>query len=232
MILTRRLRDGNARVSEMVGVRWMAIFKGAALNEKIAVRPSLWHCLWGAPFLLIGSGFFIYTLFNGITHATDSLTQVVVPGKAELSLQRGRTYTVFLEERSTVNGKIYSTTESIEGLTCRVNSVKNRASIGIGKSSANTSYEVNGRSGRSVLEFSVPEDGRYAFACDYDEKSTGPEVVVAVGAGAEMRILRTVLVGLGSLFGGCGGCVIVVVFVAIRRERAKKKLWQAGQAQF
>jgi hypothetical protein len=43
------------------------------------------------PFLLAGGGFFVYTIFHGLTHLTDSLTQVVVPGKAELHLKSGKT---------------------------------------------------------------------------------------------------------------------------------------------
>jgi hypothetical protein len=64
--------------------------------------------------LLIGGGLFFYMLFHGIMHVTDSLTQVVAPGKAELDLQPGR-YSVFLEEQSTLNGKIYSTSNQLAG---------------------------------------------------------------------------------------------------------------------
>src|SRR5258708_36506589 len=113
------------------------------------VRPSLWHCLWGVPFFLIGGGFFFYTLFNGIMHVTDSLTQIAAPGKAELNLQPAR-YSVFLEEQSTVNGTIYSTTQSIDGLVCRASSVQNGAPVAIEKPTMSTSYSVNGRSGHSV----------------------------------------------------------------------------------
>jgi hypothetical protein len=52
-------------------------------------RPSLWYCLLGVPFLVGGVGFFLYTLFHELVHMTDSLTQVVVPGRAELSLKGG-----------------------------------------------------------------------------------------------------------------------------------------------
>jgi hypothetical protein len=188
----------------------------------------LWHCLWGAPFFLIGGGFFFYTMFHGIMHVTDSLTQIVVPGKAELDLQRGR-YSVFLEEQSTVNGKIYSTTQSIDGLVCRVNSVQNGATIAIEKSSMNTSYSVNGRSGHSVLEFQIQQAGKYSFACDYGENAKGPEVVLAVGSGVGEDIFRTVIVGLAAFFGGGGAGLIVVLVVVIRREREKKRLRQSAQ---
>ena len=122
------------------------------------IRPSLRHCLWGVPFILFGGGFFGYALFHGLMHVTDSLTQVVVPGSAELNLQPGQ-YSVFLEEQSIASGKIFSTTQSIDGLACRVNSAQDGASIAIERSSANVSYSANGRSGHSVLEFSIHQGG-------------------------------------------------------------------------
>jgi hypothetical protein len=163
-------------------------------------------------------------MFNGLIHVTDSLTQVVVPGSAELSLKPGR-YSVFLEEQSMVNGKIHSTTQSIDGLACRVSSVQTGTSIAIEKPSMNTSYSVNGRSGHSVLEFPIQQDGRYAFACDYGANSKGPEVVVAVGTS------RTVIGGLAAFFGGGAAGLIVVLVVVLRHEREKKRLRNLGPLQ-
>lgn len=194
------------------------------------IRPSLRHCLWGVPFILFGGGFFGYALFHGLMHVTDSLTQVVVPGSAELNLQPGQ-YSVFLEEQSIASGKIFSTTQSIDGLACRVNSAQDGASVAIERSSANVSYSVNGRSGHSVLEFPIHQGGRYAFACDYDKNPKGPEVVVAVGSGVGEAIVRTVLGGLGAFFGGMGAGAIVILVVVFKREREKKRLRQSGQVQ-
>jgi hypothetical protein len=180
------------------------------------------------PFFLIGVGFFAYTLFHGLTHITDSLTQVVVPGSTELNLQPGR-YSVFLDEESTVNGKIYSTKQSIAGLVCRVNSIQNGSALLIEKPGMNTSYSLNGRSGHSVLEFPIQQNGRYTFACDYGDSPRGPDVVLAVGSGVGEAISRTVMVGLASFFGGFGAGLIPLPIVLIMREREKKRLRQSGQ---
>ncbi len=198
------------------------------MDQSIRIRPSRWTCLWGLPFALIGGGLFAYTLFHGLTHITDSLTQIVVPGSKELSLQQGR-YSVFLEEQSVVDGKVYSTTQSVGGLTCRVNSVQNDSSIAIKNAGTSTSYNLEGRSGHSVLEFSIQQSGQYLFACGYEKNVKGPEVVVAVGSGVSERIFQTVIASLASLFGGFGGVVIVVLIVELKRNRAKKLLWQSGQ---
>jgi hypothetical protein len=209
----------------------MTIRRGVSVDQLARIRPSLFHCFWGLPFLLIGGGFFVYSIFHGITHATDSLTQVVVPGNVELSMRSGHTYTVFLERQSIANGKVYSATQSIEGLECHVTAVQSGISVESNEPSTTTSYEVNGRSGRSVLEFPIKQDGEYTFACGYDQNSKGPEVVVAIGSGVGGAIARTVLVSLGVFFASGGACIIVVLFVLMMREREKKRIWQLGQAQ-
>lgn len=147
------------------------------------------------------------------------------------SLHRGQRYTVFLEEQSIVNGKIYSATQLISGLACRVSSFQKGTTILIEKSSMSTSYSVNGRSGHSVLEFPIQVDGKYLFACDYGKNSDGREVVVAFGSGVGEAISRTVIGGLGAFFGGGGAGLIVVLAVLIKREREKKKIRHSGNMQ-
>lgn len=201
------------------------------MDQAQQIRPSWWQCLWGLPFLLVGGGLFVYTLFQGITHSTDSLTQLVVPGHAELNLKGKQTYTVFLEEQSVVNGKVYSTTQSIQGLSCTVTAKQDGTSVGVGRPSANTSYEVNGRSGHSVLDFFIPQDGQYLFACDYGANATGPSVVVAVGSGVGESIMRTMLVSMASLLGSFVACVAVVLIVWAMRERSKKRIRHTAPTQ-
>lgn len=198
------------------------------LGQTAQVRPSLWQCLWATPFFLIGAGYFGFALIHGIMHVTDSLTQIVVPGNAKLSLQPGE-YSVFLEEQSIVNGKIYSTTQPLNGLSCQIHSSQTGAPIAMVRATANVTYDVSGRSGHSVLEFPIQQAGSYAFACDYGDGSKGPEVVVAVGSGVGSAITRAVLGGLSGLFGGSFAGVVVILLVVFKREREKKRLMQSGQ---
>jgi len=166
---------------------------------------------------------FVYILFHGLTHATDSLVQVVVPGATQLQLHRGL-YTVFLEEESVVNGKIYSTTQSVDGLVCQVNFSQTGSPVAVRRPGMSTTYSVGGRSGHSVLEFPIQEDGKYAFSCGYGENASGPEVVVAVGSGVGEAILRTILDGFLTFFGSGIAGLVPVLIVLIMRARSKKQL--------
>lgn len=181
----------------------------------------MWYCLLGLPLLVGGIGFFLYTLFHEFVHMTDSLTQVVVPGRVELTLKGDEEYTIFLERQSVVNGMVY-VTESVNGLQCRVQSMEAGRSVAV-TTSTGASYSLGSRSGQSILAFRTPQDGRYELACDYDG-SSGPKAVLAVGTGIVSGIVRTVLVSILSMFVGIGGCVAVVLTVILKRRRPGERI--------
>lgn len=183
--------------------------------------------MWALPFLLAGVGSFVYIIFHGIKTATDSLVQIVVPGDAELNLHPS-TYTVFVEEQSVLNGKVYST-PSVTGITCHLSSIDTGTVIKFTNPAMSTTYSYYGRSGHSVLEFPIERDGKYKFSCAYEEGAKGPDGVVAVGAGVAGKISRTVFGGLASLFGGIGAAVTVIFIIGSRRRRARMRQWHAGQ---
>jgi hypothetical protein len=90
------------------------------MNYPTPIRPSWWYYLLAIPGFLIGAGLFVYFLWTGVKSATADLTQVVVPGEADLTLAKPGTYTIFIENPSEVNGKAYSSSESVAELTCKV----------------------------------------------------------------------------------------------------------------
>lgn len=198
------------------------------MNPDRTAPPSWWYCSIGVAVILAGFGLFLYSLLHGISHITDDLTQVVVPGEKDLTLMPHLNYTIFLETESVVDGRIYSTKDSLSGLRCAVTSQASGNKISMRRPTMSTTYSVGGREGRSVLEFFTEEAGVYHIVCDYDEASQGPRVVLAVGSGVGERIVSTVTKGLASFFGGgiLGGAIIVTVVVL--RERAKRKFAASG----
>ena len=188
------------------------------------VRPSWWYASIGVVLALAGVGFFTYFLIHGIFHLTDSLTQVVVPGQAELSLNGPATYTIFLEEQSVVDGRIYSTTESVDGLKCTVTAKSDNQQIPLRQPGMSITYNVNGRSGRSVFAFPVKVAERYELFCNYPQDTKGPQTVIAVGSGVGEKLSQTVLWSLISMFGGMGSGALVIALIIMKRRAAEKKL--------
>lgn len=188
------------------------------------IRPSWWYASIGVALALAGNGLFAYFLVHGIFHLTDSLTQVVVPGDAELSLSTPATYTIFLEEQSVVDGRIYSTKQSIAGLNCSVTMLPGSQQIPLQRPAISTTYNVGGRSGRSVLEFPVKVPGQCKLVCNYSQGTNGPQTVLAVGAGVSEKLTQTVLRSLISMFGGMGSGALVIGLIIVKRRAAKTKL--------
>lgn len=194
------------------------------MNEAREIRPSWWYASIGVMLMLAGGGLFAYFLFAGIFHITDSLTQVVVPGKAELTLKTPGRYTIFLEDHSVVNERIYSTTQSVNGLKCTVVSQAGKQQLALRRPGVSTTYTVTGRTGRSVLEFSVPEGGLYELSCGYPENAKGPETVLAVGTGVSEKIMGTLGRGFAAIFGGGASGLAIILTVYVMRDKAKKRL--------
>ena len=188
------------------------------------IRPSWWYASIGVALALAGVGLFTYFLVHGLFHLTDSLTQVVVPGQAELSLKAPATYTIFLEEQSVVDGRIYSTTESVDGLKCTVTSQSDSRQIPLRQPGMSITYNVNGRSGRSVFAFPVKVAGRYELFCNYPQDTKGPQTVIAVGSGVGEKLTQTVLWSLISMFCGMGSGGLVIALIIMKRRAAEKKL--------
>ena len=194
------------------------------MMEAREVRPSWWYASIGVALALAGVGLFAYFLVHGLFHLTDSLTQVVVPGQAQLSLNAPATYTIFLEEQSVVDGRIYSTTESVDGLKCTVTTQSENQQITMLRPGMSITYNAHGRSGRSVLAFPVKVAGQYTLFCNYPQDARGPQTVVAVGTGVGEKLTQTVLWSLISMFGGMGSGALVIALVIMKRRAAEKKL--------
>jgi hypothetical protein len=186
------------------------------------VGPSWWYCVLGGIVMLAGAGLFAYVLLHGISHVTDGLTQIVAPGEKDLTLMPKQKYTIFLETKSVVDGRIYST-QSVSGLNCTVTSQTSGTTINTYRPGTNTTYSVGGRHGSSVLEFFTEKAGVYRVACAYGAGVHGPQVVVAVGSGVSGRIYSTIIESFASIFGGfiLGGAIILTV--VILRARAERR---------
>lgn len=196
------------------------------MNGNPDIRPSPAYYGLAIAVILAGVGLFVYFLLTGLFHITDNLTQVVVPGEADLNLQANLNYTIFLEEQSVVNGQIFSVRETLSGLACHLREQWAGTEVPLRPSRASMNYNVNGRSGRSVLEFTPQVAGAYHLACDYEQGKQGPRAVLAIGAGFGQNLKTMLIRCFAAMLGGgiLGAAIIIVVYR--RREQAKKQLGQ------
>lgn len=175
----------------------------------------IWY-LVGLAIFIAGMATMAIFLLSRLTGMEDGLTRVVVPGEHTISLAAG-TYTIFHETQSVIDGKIYSSS-GLSGLTVSVTGPDGGA-VPLAAASSGR-YSFSGHTGFAVFDFTAPAAGDYVLAGRYDDGASGPETVLAVGAGFLSAILGTVFGALAFAFGGAIIATIIMVGVLVRRRRA------------
>ncbi|HSC44722.1 MAG TPA: hypothetical protein VLC94_02775 [Candidatus Acidoferrum sp.] len=199
------------------------------IDEKV-IRPSWWYCLWILPIAGVGFGLFAYLLWTGVKEATGSLTQIVVPGEKELNLAEPGEYTIFLEEQSEVDGRIYSARGAIRGLKCTVAAQSGNEELPVRSLSSTVTYTLSRRSGRSILQFDVANAGVYKIGCAYPENAAAPQTVIAVGTGVDTRIFNTLLRSLAAFFLTFVVSLTIFLVIVARRDRCRRQLRAEARA--
>ena len=146
-----------------------------------------------------------------------ALAQIVVPGGADLELKEAGTYTIFHEYTSQIEGRVF-TPMDISGLRVTVRSVADGKEVYLRQPSGRQTYNIGGRSGRSVLAFNIDTPGTYRLAGAYGDGRQQPQAVLAVSGNFVGGLLTTIATALGVAFGGI--VVVVAIVVLARRRRA------------
>lgn len=188
------------------------------------IKPSRWYYGLAILVFIIGGSLFALFLFKNLNKLTDSLTQLIVPGKKEVTLSEPGKYTIFYEYQSVVGNKVYSTEENLSGLECALVSKTTGSQIPLSHSSMNSTYSVGGRSGLSVLEFLIEKPGLYELSAWYPEGKEGTEVVLAIGRGFTGKLVGIILSGLAILFGFLIVGVTIAVKTFLKRRKAERQM--------
>jgi hypothetical protein len=191
--------------------------------DEQTIKPSRWFYVLAVLVVVIGFAIFGLLLFKNLSGITDSLIQVVVPGKIDITFSEAGKYTIFHEYQSVVGNKVYKT-EEISGLQCALTSQETGAEIALSSPSGSSTYTLGGRAGRSLWVFSIDKPGNYQISAWYPEAQEGQEVVLAIGSGFTGKIVGTVFSSLAILFGSIAIAVVITVVTAIKREKAIKLL--------
>lgn len=188
------------------------------------IKPSRWYYALAAIVFIIGSALFGWFLFNNLSGLTDRLTQVIVPGTTVITLKEPGKYTVFYEYQSVVGNRVYSTGQDLSGLECALISRVTGSSVPLYSSSMNSTYSIGGRSGISVLDFTIAEAGTYEFSAWYPEGQEGPQIVLAIGHGFTGKLLKIILGSLAMLFVSIAIGVGIALVTFSKRRRAKEQV--------
>lgn len=184
------------------------------------VSPSRWYYGFSILALVIGFSIFGLWLFSSISGITGGLIQVLAPGTSDLDLQDTGEYTIFYENQSYANGRLYSTNGNIIDLQIEIIEKSSGIRFATYPPPGSLTYSFGGRSGISILAFQINHRGSYQLNAFYPPNYQGSQVVLAVGRGLMDRIVSTVIVSLAVIFGSTSLSVTIAIIIYRKRQNA------------
>jgi hypothetical protein len=157
----------------------------AIAAEIVPAKPShvpgrVWYFI-AALIFLAGLAAMLTLMVEQLSGIGSRMIQVIVPGQSELTLDKAGTYTIFHEYRSTVGTRVFAV-ETVSGLSVTVRSKATGEDILL-QTTTGASYTVEGRSGRSILNFKITEPGTYLLIAGYSDGRREPQTVITVDRG-------------------------------------------------
>jgi hypothetical protein len=182
-----------------------------------------WYYGLAALIAVAGIAISISSMVSGFGSLGSDLQQVVVPGNSDLSLSQIGEYTIFYENQTVINGRVYFTDEDIPGLQIEVKNKTTGQEVATYPPEGSMSYSFGSRFGRSVLAFNIDRPGIYELSAGYPQGGEGPEVVLAVGHGLFGSILSVILYPLVIFFGSIAAAAAIVIVTYLKRQEASKR---------
>jgi len=168
------------------------------------------------------------------TTGIHNLTQVVVPGSADIHFPKAGAYAVYYESRSVVDGVRFDGDKTPPSIRCKLTCKATGEDVPLAPDYVEgNKYETQNRERVGVLIKSVRIDqpGVYDFSCHYADGRTDPRVVLAVGPNIVWEFFNVVTKPIAAIV--CGGlvfvcafglCLLIIGIVAYKRHQSKKAL--------
>lgn len=188
------------------------------------ISPSHWYYALAGVVFVAGWVLFALLLIKSLSGLGAKLQQVVVPGEADITLRERGEYRIFYEYQSVVGNRVYSTEENLSGLKCDLVSKATNSKIALSPSSVNSTYELDGRSGKAVFQFSIDQPGVYQLSAGYPKGQQGPEIVLAVGKDFTARLLLTIFGGIALVFASFAIAVAIALIAFLKRSKKKERM--------
>lgn len=185
----------------------------------------------------LGTALAVYRAVPQLPGALDAaglhnLTQVVVPGSADIAFPKAGAYAVYYEYRSSVDGVRYDGYGRLPSMDCTLTSQATGEEIALVRSYIEGhKYETQERSGVHLESISIDQPGVYRFSCQYADGRAHPRIVMAVGPNIALEFLNIAAKPVAAIVGGgfafacaCGLCALIIGIVAYKRYRSKATL--------
>ncbi len=202
-------------------------------------KPTRW--LYGLAALIpvlacLGTTLLVYQNVPELPGALEkvgirNLTQVVVPGSADIFFPEAGAYAVYYEYRSVIDGVRYVRDKYPPSLNCQLKSKATGADVALVPDYVEGnvySTQDQERVGVLIRSISIENPGVYGFSCQYSNDRRGPEIVLAVGPNIIWEFFNlaakpfaAVVCGALVFMVALGTSILIVGLVAIKRHQSK-----------
>lgn len=148
----------------------------AAAAHRSMANPAL--LVAGIVVLAVGIAAFVFGMVHGLGGMKRGAVRVIVPCERPLTLSEPGTYTIFHEYQATVDGRTFSTSDGLTGLTVTMEGPD--APVPLEAVRGTSRYGTPGRRGYSVFRFRIEEPGAYTLKAAYAAGREGPEKVLSI----------------------------------------------------
>jgi hypothetical protein len=205
-------------------------------------KPSRWYyvlALFIPIFACAGTGALVYRSVPDLPGALEDvgikdLTQVVVPGSADVTFPKKGAYAVYYEYRSVIDGVSYTRDEYPPIMRCQLRSKATGIDVELEPTNVKGNVYVTRNPNRAAVmykEISIDQPGIYTFSCQYTDGRTIPKSVMAVGPNIVWEFFNIAAKPLAASIGGafaflcaCGLSLLIIGFVAFKRHRSRNNL--------
>ena len=203
------------------------------------LKPSRWYYVLAILlpiFACLGTGLLVYLVVPELPGALEdfgvkSLTQVVVPGSADISFPQRGAYAVYYEYHSVIDGVSYTREQYPPMMRCKLVSKTTGESVKLEPTQVKGNiYSTQNPHRAAVMyrQISIDQPGTYTLACQYTSGETIPKSVLAVGPNMvwgffniAAKPIAAILCGTITFFLTCGISILIIGIVAFKRHRSK-----------
>jgi hypothetical protein len=203
-------------------------------------KPSRWYYGLAILIPIFACGLTMFLVYRSIpklpgalgVFSINNLTQVIVPGSAEINFPKAGAYAVYYEYRSVINGVNYVRNEYPPIMNCQLTSNATGENAPLASPNAEGemySTQNQERAGVLMKTISINQPGVYEFSCQYANGRTNPQIVLAVGPNIiweffnlAAKPVAAFVCGSFAFVGGLGISILIIGFVAIKRYQSNK----------
>ncbi len=164
--------------------------------------------------------------------SVNKLTQVVIPGSAEIQFPESGAYAVYYEYRSDIDGVSYARDEIPPRMNCQLRSIGTGEAVMLAHSNVEGNvYVYPERAGVMFKRIDIDQPGVYNFSCQYPDGRSYPKNVMAVGPNLVLEFFNAARKPIAAMLFGSFAFVfsgvisaLIIAFVAIKRNRSKHRL--------